>query len=439
MRLGLRLLSALTFLWLGNGCLYDAFPIDEPDRMAGGGGLETVGVRGSAAYENGTPVVGARVILRPKEFLADTAGPLKKVSIVLAETETDAKGGYAIDSVETGDYLIEVNDQRTQAAVMPANVSRLIDGVIHRVAPATLKSVGTLTGRVLAGSLPIGDAYVQIFGMERVVKTDALGRFAFDNLPEGFFEVVVLRPRPYGYMASYALGWVQIRSARNTELGDVEFPSGCQDYVCDSLVVQYILHKTGNSTTPVESVTFLAAGRKRISELDLSARGISFLPKEIQDLNQLYRLELDKNNLDAMPVEVTGITSLGYLSLNYNRLRTLPNEIGNLKSLIWLHLYGNSIDSLPGAIGGLVSLRYFVLDYNNLQSLPPQIGFMTNVSQLFLSNNRIASLPDAITYLPKVSVVAFQGNRLCYATRAIQDWLDVRASPWRQSQVCGHP
>ena len=437
MRLRMGLLAAsLPVLMAGNGCMLSGPHTDE-DRVAGGGGLETVGIRGKAKYPDGRAVVGASVKLLPREFLADTSGgPLRRNGLLaVAETQTNGRGDYAFDSVVTGEYVIEVHDQDAHGAVLDAQIGRA-EGPMQKLEPATLTAVGSLTGRVSLGQVPVANAYVRIFGMDRVARSDANGRFVFPDIPEGVFGVSVSHLRPYGYVASVTLGGVLIEAGVNRDLGSVDIPEPCPEYACDSLVVAYILDKAGRVSTPVESVTFLAPGRKRISELDLSAMGITGLPKEIMDMQELYRLELDRNNLTILPLEVTRIPSLEYLSLNYNKLKTVPPELANLKRLTWLYLYGNAIDSLPAGIGGLSALRYLVLDYNNLRTLPPEAGNLTGLSQLFLSNNRISSLPESIAGLAKVSVVGFQGNRLCAPSAAIQAWLDKRASPWRSSQIC---
>lgn len=434
-RLWGALLAAATLLAI-SGCMFDTVPVFEGEKVAGGGGIETVGIRGQAYDEGGKPVQGAKVLLRRREFLADSgiAGLQKKQAVISGETVTDAAGIYAIDSVEPGDYRIEVGDPAATGAVIEASV--VPETRVQQVEPAILRARGAVSGRLVQAGYYVSGAWVHIYGMQRALTTDSYGRISLGDLPEGSYSLVIRRPRPYGHVVNLTLSGIQVEAGKTNDLGNLELPGGCPDYRCDSLVVRYILDQNNKSGIKVDSVALRATGTGRIEELDLSRLGITTLPY-IYDLQGLKRLELESNQLTTLPIEATRIVTLEYLSLNNNRIRTLPSQIGNMKFLVWLHLYNNYIDSLPPAIGSLTSLRYFTASSNYLQALPVEIGRLGNLTQLFLSHNSLVDLPESILSLPKLGVIEVHGNRLCALSARWQTYLDnATAYDWRAYQTC---
>lgn len=431
-----RIILGLASLAL-TGCIFSTLSPFEGDKQAGGGGIETVGIRGYAYHENGLPATNARVRLRTREFLADSGivGLKKQIAIRFGETVTDARGFYALDSVDPGEYRIEVADEAdSQGAVVEAVVSGNVR--VFNVEKAVVKTPGRLVGRLAQGGYYVNGAWVHVYGMQRSLTTDSYGRISFGDLPEGDYRIIIRLRRPYGHVQTLTLPAVGIEAGKVNDLGILELPGGCDGAACDSLVVRYILDRNGLDSLPVDSVALWDAANGRIEELDLSARGVTTLPY-VQDLVTLKRLELDNNSLESLPLEVTRIVGLEYLSLNYNNLRTLPREIGNLKFLTWLHVYDNNLDSLPPAMGNLTSLRYVTMSYNYLRSLPVEMGRLTNLNQLFVHHNRLETLPEALLDLPKMSLLDIHSNRLCNLSARWQAFLDKGSSyDWRAYQTC---
>jgi hypothetical protein len=435
----LRASLCLILSLAAGGCLFTTREGTPGGKIAGGGGVETVGIRGYAYHEDGKPVSGARVLLRTREFLADSlvAGLPKPGGVISGETVTDQAGMYAIDSVEPGEYLVEVGDPDDHGALVEAFVEA-VSG-IQQVDPAILRERGSLSGRLVQGGQAVPGAWIHIYGMQRSRVSDASGRFLFGDLPEGRYRLVIRRPRPYGYTSTLSLSGIAVEAGAARQLGDLDLPAGCADYLCDSLVVRHILDRNGKDSVSVDSVALRASGTdgpSRIEELDFTRVGVAALP-EIQDLTALSRLELDNNGLDTLPVEVTRIATLEYLSVNNNRLTFLPREIGNMKFLTWLHLYNNRIDTLTPAVGGLTSLRYLTLSYNQLRNLPAEMGRLSNLNQLFMHHNRLENLPEVLMSLPKMSLLDIHSNRLCNLSARWQSFLDRGSNyDWRAYQSC---
>jgi internalin A len=152
------------------------------------------------------------------------------------------------------------------------------------------------------------------------------------------------------------------------------------------------------------------AARDRSTQLDLSNRNLSNIPKEIGKLSHLIKLYLNNNQLVRLPDEIGELTKLRILNLNNNLLNTLPINIGQLSELREFHLYGNKIASLPKGIGKLVNLDIFNLNCNQLISLPMEIGQLVNLSRLKLHSNKIEILPKEVGKLNNLIVFELDGN-----------------------------
>src|SRR5215207_5566414 len=80
------------------------------------------------------------------------------------------------------------------------------------------------------------------------------------------------------------------------------------------------------------------AAKDERASLDLSGKGLVWLPPEIGQLTSLKRLFLTNNQLEGLPHEIGRLTNLTRLVLSNNQLTRLPNEIGQLSSLEGLSL-----------------------------------------------------------------------------------------------------
>ncbi len=98
---------------------------------------------------------------------------------------------------------------------------------------------------------------------------------------------------------------------------------------------------------------------KQPKELDLKDRGITDVPANIDQLDQLVRLNLSLNKIDSLPpqignlgiscrrVIITTIANLKLLNLFNNKLKELPQEITKLENLENLNVSVNKLTSLP--------------------------------------------------------------------------------------------
>ncbi|MBD2449294.1 leucine-rich repeat domain-containing protein [Nostoc sp. FACHB-152] len=154
------------------------------------------------------------------------------------------------------------------------------------------------------------------------------------------------------------------------------------------------------------------ANRDKVTELDLSGKGLTKLPAEIGQLVNLRSLDLSDNQLSSLPGEIGQLVNLQSLDLSDNQLSSLPGEIGQLVNLQSLDLRGNQLSSLPGEIGQLVNLQSLDLMSNQLSSLPGEFGQLTHLQKIYIQNNQLSSLPGEIGQLVQLTELRVWGNPL---------------------------
>jgi hypothetical protein len=158
------------------------------DPIVAGGSGTGVGngmITGKVNYSNNAPVSDAVVRLRTITFLADTSGVVSALhNDTIATTRTADDGSFCFDTVDTArTYFIEVVDSAVNE-----------QGTLFRVTVPTADTVSlpvrivspvkVLAGKIIVSGMP-KNAYVLIYGLERVGKTDSQGRFEITELPVG--------------------------------------------------------------------------------------------------------------------------------------------------------------------------------------------------------------------------------------------------------------
>jgi hypothetical protein len=161
-------------------------------------GNPTIALTGVASYSDGRPAGGARVLLRKQTYLAEDKAArvlsstarlgLSKISVSLANVFTDSSGHFRIDSVDDGDYRIEINDGQNQGRLIDCTV-KAKKGVKDTVLPASsLNENGIVHGVVKWDTAPLSPYLALLYGMERVALVDpANGRFTMEDLPPGTY------------------------------------------------------------------------------------------------------------------------------------------------------------------------------------------------------------------------------------------------------------
>jgi hypothetical protein len=142
-------------------------------------------VVGNVMYPDSTPVIGAVVRLRTSDYLADTSGqqPVNRTR-TQTQTVTDSHGNFSIDSIDIGyAYCVEVVDSKKQVMGTLYKTTSITRDT-NRLNTRIVKPVSKIVGSIVLSGLP-QNAYVQVYGLERLGRTDANGKFEIQALPIG--------------------------------------------------------------------------------------------------------------------------------------------------------------------------------------------------------------------------------------------------------------
>jgi len=187
---------------------------------------------------DGAPAEGAEAFLRPKNYIPDTSNPTKTVKVALA----DSRGMFMFDSIDTGDYIIEVRgDNDTQAVIVDVSIDRDSSTMEYI---DTLGPVGSVSGTISSFSYG-AKAKVYIYGMEIEALTNIVGRFFIYGLPEGTYDFKVVPSERY--FSNLNVKSVVVEPSKKNEIGMIRIPYvGCTDSSCrtdvhDDLLVAYPL------------------------------------------------------------------------------------------------------------------------------------------------------------------------------------------------------
>lgn len=180
--LGMLLLGAQIFLMCGDPVAGSGTETENPSSITG-----------VAVYPGGDPVANATVSVREKDFLQDTSQIAAKAmsSALSRQSRTNDLGQYFVDSIFAGEYLVEINDGKSFAALQGVVVEKGKDSI---PLPAdTLLPTQTVSGTVnLSGTNANISTYVIVKGAGRAAKVDSSGHFELNDVPEGNYTLHVV-------------------------------------------------------------------------------------------------------------------------------------------------------------------------------------------------------------------------------------------------------
>ncbi len=134
----------------------------------------------------GGRAAGAQVTVCDKNYTNDLySDSIRLKGLFLCKTVTDDTGYFAIDSIDNGDYSIEVNDAVSNAVLLKATLSAGGDSMV--AFNDTLRPYAEIDGSI--GPLfhsPV-HRYVLVYGLDRRVPVDSSGQFTISDLPAGTF------------------------------------------------------------------------------------------------------------------------------------------------------------------------------------------------------------------------------------------------------------
>lgn len=192
------------------------------DNVAGTGSHAGNGRITCSLFNNdGSFASGASVYLRPHDYTVNISGKaLSKSCISRVDTRTDSHGVFSIDSIDPGNYSIEVNDGSGHAVLLRCTIE-YGDFTVH-LPSDTLRPTGTITGTFASSVDYQKILYVQIYGLERISTCDTeTGEFTIYDLPQGIYTI-----RAVSFSVdseSVEIDSVTIRSGETTHIGTFDF------------------------------------------------------------------------------------------------------------------------------------------------------------------------------------------------------------------------
>ena len=390
----------------------------------GGAGSETTnGIVASVVYPDGTPGAHAIVRLRSRDYLADAPAGLENESRTKIDLLTDSLGGFVIDSLDPGAYLIEVtNDSGASAAFAVALAAS--DSTID-LGTDTLRADAVVGGAVSFGLTAAIGGVVRIAGLERITAVSASGRFAATVPPGMAYTIALTTPDTTIRQPLDAPDPGQHKGM----LFDLSTLSD------DSALVRMFLDSMQLGATPVEAV-FLRYGSPFVHKrLDLSSLGISAvhpsigrlvflteiflsrnnlaaLPDTIRSLPALYHLYLDRNPLAVLPAAIAECSELKLLDLDSTRITSLPPQMSRLSNLGFLSMDGTGLTQIPPVVFEIRHLATLSMQGNAIETVPPAIGSLARLANVNLAQNGILSLPEEICNLTELTYLYFYSNKL---------------------------
>ena len=316
-----------------------------PNVADSGSGIGTgnPAVLGKIVTETGTSASGVKVILRRQDFLKDTSFASESYRYIdSAETVTGVDGTFRFDSVDSGEYYIEAISGETSAVLIDCDISQ--DDSLCILQDALLAPLKKITGMVFIYGGPYVQRYIQVYGLDRVVKTDTEGTFEI-SVPAGLYKLQVITGNEEYQPVTVHDVIPEIEDVTVVILSDNPIST---DYTCDSLILRAVLDSNNMQAVSVDSISEIL--NSRIEEIELHGIGFATLPSVIGGIRALRDID----------IQGTLITSL-------------PSRFGELVDLIDLNLYNNQLTTLPLEITNLTKIEQLDLSYNKLKNLPPAV------------------------------------------------------------------
>jgi hypothetical protein len=167
------------------------FRCSNPTEVSGGSEVGNARViAGTFIYEGGAAAANVTVNLRPKDYLPQPG--FAKALVTEASVITDSNGYFAMDSVDSGTYVIQALDDSARGVFIdPIPVPYTYDTL--DLAEDTLKATGSITGTILISGTPGSPRInVLIYGRDNISVPDSTGSFTIDNIAEGSYDLHII-------------------------------------------------------------------------------------------------------------------------------------------------------------------------------------------------------------------------------------------------------
>lgn len=173
-------------------------------------------VTGRVVFSDSAEVpTGAAVFINSTDFVTELPSSDKKRK---PDAVVDEKGRYTLESVPSGEYLIEITDGGENAVCIPLEVSGNTPEV--DLPPDTMRHTGTIRGKLVILSDSAASIFVQIYGMDRIAKVDErTDSFTIADMPEGSYTLRIVSGT--GNVSPKDINSISVEPDRITSVGFV--------------------------------------------------------------------------------------------------------------------------------------------------------------------------------------------------------------------------
>ena len=380
-------IALLVLLAAGSSCTFTALD------TGGSSGTEISRVNGSIVDENGAAVSGARIRLRPDDFLVDSAsdtGYTARHSIL--DTTSASDGSFSFSEITPDNYVLEATVGDSLGASAELDIKTGDPETTLTALPVA--PMAQLSGNAQVNYRRETAVTIRVYGTDRAVVTDTNGNFNL-HVPYGRHHLHISAS-----VDSIANGdefdgvdvALQVTPGEDRDAGSFRLreplPSVCTDGTCDSMSVRSILDRNGLRDLPLDSVTTLEKGRI----VSLNLRG--------------FQLS------DNIPFEINRLSALRILDLGKTGLTTVFPDIGRMPELETVYMDGN-----------------FLKEFSR------SIGYCKKLSKLDIHGNQLEWLSSSVMDCP-LELLDVSDNRLCSVDSTLAAWLDRNDPDWNENQRC---
>lgn len=378
-------------------------------------------IQAQVVHSDSSNAKSAKVYIRKSSFLKDFTNRSEDIYV-----ETDSAGFFNFEIKEDDSYTIEIIDSLGNALIARCTTNtKLLDTL--DLGLLVLQKFSYLFGEIDISGID-NDAYVQVYGLDKISKVDSTGSFTIDSMPYGEHKIKVTVPASnYDDLDNYK---IVLSPNDSFSTGSLVLP---KDFWKDTAIIRNELNLNGLVSLSVENVTRKGEDG-RISELLLSNLNLDTLTPAIRSLH-LTKLEIANNNLSWIPDQIKDVISLKEVDASGNRIRLLPPSFPFLNNIEYLNVDDNVIFEIHPNIGIMKSLQFFSCSGNDLNTLPESIENLLNLKVLNVSENKIDKLPIEILNL-NLDYVDVRYNKLVSNPPEVELWIDNNSndSNWRDTQ-----
>jgi len=144
-------------------------------------------LEGYVVYANGISASKAKVLLHDMQSVSVITLAKKKALTRSGITQTNINGFFSFDSVDTGKYIVEVNDHDTSGALLSVQIKHK-DTLV--TVNALLRIFGCIIGKIdTSKDFITPNTVIYLPELNRIIKIDSSGTFIIPSLPEWNYQL----------------------------------------------------------------------------------------------------------------------------------------------------------------------------------------------------------------------------------------------------------